>query len=90
MKVSLIRFYPFEVSDYGTRLVGYAEVEVNKMMVIRGIRLFRSRFGGLFIKMPLLSQKSEIEAIELKDKELMQEVRRVIVDYYKKELVSYE
>lgn len=90
MKVSLLKFYPFEINEQGTRLVGYAEVEIEKLFIIRGIRLFRSRFGGLFIKMPTLSPTSNLEAIELKDKELLQAVRRAIVDYYKQELMSYE
>lgn len=75
MKVSLLNFYPFEVSVKRPRVLAYADVEIEKVMVIRGVKLFESKHGGYFIQMP--------ECVALKSRVLMESIRRAVVDAYK-------
>jgi len=82
-EVELLKFYPFEISSKKPRLLGYADVRVDEI-IIRGIRLFQAKNGGLFIQLPTVNfDGREYPVIELKSKTLLDRIRRVIVDYYK-------
>ncbi|MCX8164045.1 MAG: SpoVG family protein [Aquificaceae bacterium] len=83
MKVELLNFYPFEVSVKRPRLLGYADVKIDDLMVIRGIRLFESRHGGYFVSMPEFNTEKRRAIVEIEDKKLMERIRRLVVDYYK-------
>ncbi|MCX8075790.1 MAG: SpoVG family protein [Aquificaceae bacterium] len=83
MKVELLTFYPFEVSTKRPRLLGYADVKIEDYIVIRGIKLFESRHGGYFISMPEFNAETKRAMVEVEDKELLEKLRRVVVDYYK-------
>ncbi len=85
MKVRLLVFYPFEVSARRPRLLGYADVELEESLIIRGIKLYEARTGGYFIVMPEFYQ-SKRPVVEVKNKELLERIRRVVVDYYKENL----
>jgi DNA-binding cell septation regulator SpoVG len=54
-EVELLKFYPFEVSAKRPRLLGYADVKIDEI-IIRGIKLFEAKNGGLFY--PTASHKS--------------------------------
>ncbi|MCS6998233.1 MAG: SpoVG family protein [Aquificaceae bacterium] len=87
MKVELLNFYPFEVSTRRPRLLGYADVRIEDLIVIRGIRLFESKHGGYFIAMPEFNPERKRAVVEVEDKTLMERIRRVVVDYYKEHLL---
>ncbi len=80
MMVKLLKFYPFEVSLKKPRLVAYADVEVEELILIRGVRLFESKYGGYFIQPP--------DCVEIKSKVLLEAIRRVVVDYFKESVRS--
>ena len=82
-EVELLKFYPFEISSKKPRLLGYADVRVDEI-IIRGIKLFQARHGGLFIQLPTVNfDGKDYPVIELKSKILLDIIRRVVVDYYK-------
>ncbi len=83
MKVELVNFYPFEVSTKRPRILAYADVKLDEKILIRGIRLYESKHGGLFIAMPEFDIETKRSIVEVEDKELLEKIRRVIVDYYK-------
>ncbi len=84
MKVELVRFYPFETSLKKPKLLGYADVQIDGALVIKGIKLFESKYGGYFIQFPTLEKEGKSYSIlDVKSKELTEKIRRVIVDYYK-------
>lgn len=85
MKVKLLTFYPFEVSPRRPRLLGYADVELEEALVIRGIKLYEAKNGGYFIAMPEFHQTRRA-VVEVKNRELLESIRRVVVDYYKENL----
>ena len=83
LEVELLKFYPFEISSKKPRLLGYADVRVDEI-IIRGIKLFQARHGGLFIQLPTVNfDGKDYPVIELKSKILLDIIRRVVVDYYK-------
>ncbi len=83
LEVELLKFYPFEVSAKRPRLLGYADVKINEI-IVRGIKLFEAKNGGLFIQMPAISQGGkDYPVVEIKSKVLLDRIRREVVDYYK-------
>ncbi|MEJ5339717.1 MAG: septation protein SpoVG family protein [Aquificaceae bacterium] len=83
MKVELVDFYPFEVSTRKPRLLAYADVRLDGKILIRGIRLYEARNGGFFISMPEYNPETKRAMVEVEDKELLERIRRVLVDQYK-------
>ncbi|WP_029551854.1 septation protein SpoVG family protein [Thermocrinis jamiesonii] len=82
-EVELLKFYPFEVSTKKPRLLAYADVRVDQI-VIRGIKLFQAKNGGLFIQLPTVNfDGKDYPVIEVKSKTLLDRIRREVVDYYK-------
>ncbi|BAI68746.1 MAG: septation protein SpoVG family protein [Hydrogenobacter thermophilus] len=89
MKVKLLRFYPFETSLKKPRLLGYADVELENIIIIRNIKLFESRHGGYFIQLPEVQKDGRSYVIiDIKSKDLLESIRRVVVDYYKENILS--
>lgn len=86
MKVELVNFYPFEVSSKRPRILAYVDVRLDGKILIRGIRLYEAKNGGLFIVMPEFSPESRRAIVEIEDRELLEKIRRVVVDRYKESL----
>jgi stage V sporulation protein G len=83
LEVELLKFYPFEVSTKRPRLLGYADVKIDEI-IIRGIKLFEAKNGGLFIQLPAINQGGkDYPVVEIKSKVLLDRIRREVVDYYK-------
>ncbi len=83
MEVKVLKFYPFEVPYRNSRLVGYADVQIGEIIVIRSVKLLRNRYGGLYVQMPdVFKETKSYPIVEVKSKELMEDIRRKIVDYY--------
>ncbi len=83
LEVELLKFYPFEVSAKRPRLLGYADVKIDEI-IIRGIKLFEAKNGGLFIQLPAINQGGkDYPVVEIKSKVLLDRIRREVVDYYK-------
>ncbi len=80
MNVKVVKFYPFSSYYNGGRLVGYADIEIEGMFRIRGIKLLKNRYGGLYIQMPAVSGREVVEPLS---KDFTEAIRREIVDFYK-------
>ena len=82
-EVELLKFYPFEVSAKRPRLLGYADVKIDEI-IIRGIKLFEAKNGGLFIQLPAINQGGkDYPVVVIKSRTLLDRIRREVVDYYK-------
>lgn len=83
MKVELVNFYPFEVSTRRPRLVAYADIRLDQKILVRGVKLYEAKNGGLFISMPEFNPETKRAIVEVEDRELLEKIRRLIVDHYK-------
>ncbi len=82
-EVELLKFYPFEVSTKRPRLLGYADVRIDEV-IIKGIKLFEAKNGGFFIRLPTINQGGrDYPTVEVRSKLILDKVRREVVDYYK-------
>ncbi len=80
MNIKVVKFYPFSSYHNGGRLVGYADIEIEGILRIRGIRLLKNRYGGLYIQMPVVGGHEVVKPLS---KDLTEAIRREIVDFYK-------
>jgi hypothetical protein len=59
------------------------DVKIDEI-IIRGIKLFEAKNGGLFIQLPAINQGGkDYPVVEIKSKVLLDRIRRKVVDYYK-------
>ncbi len=83
MKVEVLKFYPFELPGRRGGLVGYADVKVGDLLVIKAVRLMRNRYGGYYVQMPSVQLGDRnYEVVEILSKELLEEIRRKVKDIY--------
>jgi len=83
VEVEVLRFYPFELPGKRSGLVGYADVKIGELLVIRLVRLMRNRHGGYYVQMPSLYKGDRsCDAVEVLSKELLEEIRRKVKDTY--------
>ncbi len=80
MNIKVVKFYPFSTYYNGGRLIGYADIEIEGLFRIRGIKLLKNRYGGLYIQMPTVGGREVVEPIS---KDITESIRREIVDFYK-------
>lgn len=83
MEVEVLKFYPFELPGRKGGLVGYADVRVGDLLVIKAVRLMRNRYGGYYVQMPSVQLGDRnYEVVEILSKELLEEIRRKVKDIY--------
>ncbi|RLJ70718.1 DNA-binding cell septation regulator SpoVG [Hydrogenivirga caldilitoris] len=83
VKVEVIKFYPFELPGKRGGLVGYADVKIGELIVIKTVKLMKNRYGGYYVQMPSvqLGDRS-YEVVEVISKELLEEIRRKVREIY--------
>lgn len=85
MEVEVLKFYPFELPGRRGGLVGYADVKVGDVLVIRSVKLMRNRYGGYYVQMPSVQVGDRsYEVVEILSKELLEEIRRKVRSFYEK------
>ncbi len=84
MEIEVKKFYPFNTYFYGARLMGYADILLDRALEIKGVRLLKNKYGGLYIQMPRCEGR---EIVEIHSKELIDKIRRKVVDFYKNSVV---
>jgi len=87
MKVEVVKFYPFELPGRKGGLVGYADVKIGDLMIIKAVRLMRNRYGGYYVQMPSVQQGDKnYEVVEILSKDLLEDIRRKIKETYEESL----
>ncbi len=82
-EIKVVKFYPFEVPYRNYKLVGYADVQIGDLLIIKSVKLMRNRYGGLYVQMPdIYKDNRSYPIVEVLSKELLEGIRRKVVDYY--------
>ena len=91
MEITDVKIYPFDTSRIGGRVRAVADITIDDVLVIKGIKVIESKHGGLFISFPkkVSSKGTYVDIVQSLDNEFTEKVRRVIVDRYK-ELMKIE
>jgi len=83
-RVKVVKFYPYQVPLRRGTLLAYFDVLLFGSVLLRGVKLIRNAYGGLFVSLPSLQKEGRsVPVVEITDKELMEELRRKLVDYYR-------
>lgn len=86
-RVKILKFYPYEVPYRRVGIVAYFDVILYGEILIRSVKLVRNAYGGLFVAMPTLQAGDKsIPIVEILSKELTEEIRRKLVDFYKERM----
>ncbi len=84
IEVEVLKFYPFELPGRRGGLVGYADVRIGDLLIIRSVKLMKNRHGGYYVQMPDVFRADRVfEPVEIISKDLMSEIRRKVVDFYR-------
>ena len=85
MEVRIKKFYPFLLKMKNATLLGYADIILDDLLEIRGIKLLKKPNGGIFITPPAVqNERGEyFEIIKFLDRELREKIRKALSDYYK-------
>jgi stage V sporulation protein G len=85
VNITDVRIYPFDTGTRGGKIRAVADVEIEGVMVIKGIRILESRSGGLFLGMPSIRTQSGSyrDMVVLHDKTFAETLRHHILDAYR-------
>ncbi|HIQ49240.1 MAG TPA: hypothetical protein EYH58_06395 [Aquifex aeolicus] len=90
-RVRILKFYPFEVPHKKGSLVAYFDIILYGEILIKNVKLIRNVYGGLFVAMPSIQIKDKnIPLVEIISKDLNEEIRRKLVDFYKERMKEME
>ncbi|HHG74977.1 SpoVG family protein [Persephonella sp.] len=85
MEITEVKIYPFDTSRIGGRVRAVADITIDDVLVIKGIKVVESKHGGLFISFPkkASSKGTYVDIVQSLDNEFTEKVRRAVVDRYK-------
>ncbi|WP_029523434.1 SpoVG family protein [Persephonella sp. KM09-Lau-8] len=85
MEITDVKIYPFDTSRIGGRVRAVADITIDDVLVIKGIKVIESKHGGLFISFPkkVSSKGTYVDIVQSLDNEFTEKVRRAIIDRYK-------
>ncbi|HID80054.1 MAG TPA: hypothetical protein EYH48_02745 [Aquifex aeolicus] len=84
-KVEIKKFYPFMLKLKNATLLGYADVVIDNLIEIRGIKLLKKDNGSVFILPPSVQTKGGnfTEVVKFVNLKLREKVRKTLSEYYK-------
>ncbi|WP_297454706.1 SpoVG family protein [Persephonella sp.] len=85
MEITDVKIYPFDTSRIGGRVRAVADITIDDVLVIKGIKVIESKHGGLFISFPkkVSSKGTYVDIVQSLDNEFTEKVRRAVIDRYK-------
>ncbi len=85
MTVTSVKIYPFDTSELGGMVRAMAEVVLDNVLMIKGVKVMEGKGGGLFVSYP--SQKGKDgnfhELVAPMCDNLKKQIRRAVVDAFK-------
>ncbi len=85
MEITNVEIYPFDTSGTGGRVRAVADITLDNLLLIRGIKIVESKHGGLFIVFPQRRAPSGnfVEIVQPLSREFHDKIRRAVIDKYK-------
>lgn len=91
MEITEVKIYPFDTTGLGGRVRAIADIVIDDILLIKGIKIIENKHGGLFISFPKKATSSNkyIDIIQPLSNDFNEKIRRAIIDKYK-ELMSFQ
>ena len=85
MEITEVKIYPFDTGSLGGRVRAVADIVIDDILLIKGIKIVESKHGGLFISFPKKSISSNkfVDIVKPLTNEFNEKVRRAVIDKYK-------
>ena len=85
MEVKVKKFYPYLLKMKNATLLGYADIVLDNLLEIKGIKLLQKSNGGIFIAPPSVQTKEGtfVEVVKFLDRNLREKIRKTLSEYYK-------
>lgn len=85
MQITSIRIFPFDTGTRGGKIRGIADIEIDHLLAIKGIRILESKSGGLFLGMPSVRIRNGEyrDIVELLDKTFADDFRKTIIEAFR-------
>jgi stage V sporulation protein G len=86
MEITEVKIFPFEPGDLQKNLKAYAEITVDDVLILRGIKIFEKENGGIFITFPAIQGKDKTfhDIVIPKTPDIKSQIRDAVVGAYKK------
>ena len=89
-EVSAVKIYPFKYKKGSFEILAYVDITIENNLIIKGIRVIRTKENGVFISFPVKKFRNEfINIIDYSDGKYERYLRRRILDEYKKQIGDY-
>ncbi len=84
-KITIEKFYPFPLKGKNANVLAYADVKVDNLILIRGIKLLQKPNGGIFLGFPSLQVREGeyVQVVEILDRNLREAIRKTLSEYWK-------
>ena len=85
MEVKVKKFYPYLLKMKNSTILGYADVVLDNLIEIRGIKLLQKENGAIFIVPPSVQTKEGTfaDVVKFLDRNLREKIRKAVSEYYK-------
>lgn len=86
MEVTEVKIFPFEPGDLQKNLKAYAEITLNDVLILKGIKIFEKENGAIFIAFPAIQGKDKTfhDIVIPKTPGIKNQIRDAVVASYKK------
>jgi stage V sporulation protein G len=85
MLITSVKIYPFDTTEIGGMIRAFAEVVLDDVLLLKGIKVMEGKGGGLFVSYP--SQKGKDnqfhDLVVPLSEDLKKQIRRAVVDAFK-------
>jgi DNA-binding cell septation regulator SpoVG len=84
-KVEVKKFYPFMLRMKNATLLGYADIVIDNLLEVRGIKLLKKDNGAIFILPPSVQNDNGTfgEVVKFVNSQLKEKIRKSLSEYYK-------
>ena len=86
MDITDVKVFPFEPGDLQKNLKAYAEITLEDVLTLKGIKIFEKENGGIFITFPAIQGKDKTfhDIVIPKTADMKSKIRDAVVEVYKK------
>jgi stage V sporulation protein G len=85
MEITEVKIFPFEPGDLLKNLKAYAQITLDDVLTLKGIKIFEKENGGIFITFPAIQGKDKTfhDIVVPETSEMKKQIRDAVVRVYK-------
>jgi len=89
MEITDVKVFPFEPGDLQKNLKAYAQITLDDVLILKGIKIFKKESGGIFITFPAIQGKDKTfyDIVVPQTSEFKKYIRKEVVSAYKKNII---